>query len=78
MEKRIADYIGGYAVITTASDVQGKVALDLWAEERNLFVEDSKKLKKLCFFTGASFCNLSRVPTLRKIAKWGPRKMGTH
>ena len=47
LAKRIADYIGGYAVITTASDVQGKVALDLWAAERNLFVEDHEKLKRL-------------------------------
>lgn len=47
LAKRIADYIGGYAVITTASDVLGKVALDLWAAERNLFVEDHEKLKSL-------------------------------
>jgi cobalamin biosynthesis protein CbiG len=47
LAKRIADYIGAYAVITTASDVQGKVALDLWAEEKDLFIEDFKKLKKL-------------------------------
>jgi cobalamin biosynthesis protein CbiG len=43
----IADCIGAHAVITTASDVQGKIALDLWAAEENLYVEDYKKLKAL-------------------------------
>jgi cobalamin biosynthesis protein CbiG len=44
---QIADYLGARAVITTASDVQGKIALDLWAAEHNLFVEDNGKLRDL-------------------------------
>jgi cobalamin biosynthesis protein CbiG len=43
----IAEYIGAQAVITTASDVQGKLSLDLWAMEKNLYVDDFEKLKKL-------------------------------
>ena len=47
LTRGIAECIGGHAVITTASDVQGKVALDLWAAEENLYVEDYEKLKHL-------------------------------
>lgn len=47
LSREIADCIGGQAVITTASDVQGKAALDLWADEEDLFVEDYEKLKAL-------------------------------
>ncbi len=43
----IADYLGAQAVITTASDVQGKVALDVWASGKNLYIENAEKLKKL-------------------------------
>jgi cobalamin biosynthesis protein CbiG len=43
----IADYLGARAVITTASDVQGKISLDLWAEEKNLMVEDFQKLTEM-------------------------------
>ena len=45
--REIAGYLGAQAVITTASDVQGKVALDLWAMEHDLYVEDYQKLKAL-------------------------------
>lgn len=41
---RIAHITGGVAVITTASDVLGKTAIDLWAERNGLFVTDKKKL----------------------------------
>jgi len=34
-------------VITTASDVQGRIALDIWADERGLYVEDNERLKRL-------------------------------
>jgi cobalamin biosynthesis protein CbiG len=47
LARRIAEYLDAQAVITTASDVQGKIALDLWAEEENLYVEDREKLKRL-------------------------------
>jgi len=47
LAKEIAGYLGAEAVITTASDVQGKPALDLWAEEKGLYVEDFEKLKNL-------------------------------
>ena len=44
LAKEIAKKIGGQAVITTASDVTGHTALDLWAKKNQLSVEDSKKL----------------------------------
>ena len=47
LAKKIADGIGARPVITTASDVQGKVALDLWAEAMGLYVEDFERLKKM-------------------------------
>jgi cobalamin biosynthesis protein CbiG len=43
----IADFLGAQAVITTASDVQGRTALDIWADERGLYVEDYERLKRL-------------------------------
>ena len=36
---KIARFTGGEAVITTASDTQGLVALDLWAEEQRLVAD---------------------------------------
>ena len=47
LTSRIAERIGAQPVITTASDLQGRVALDLWAKEENLYIEDYKKLKTL-------------------------------
>ncbi|NOZ68453.1 MAG: cobalamin biosynthesis protein CbiG [Deferribacteres bacterium] len=47
LARRIAGHIGAQAVITTASDVQGKLSPDLWAMERNLHVEDFDKLRKI-------------------------------
>jgi len=47
LAQRIADFIGAQAVITTASDVQERVSLDLWAAERHLVVEDMKQLTKV-------------------------------
>ena len=47
LARKVADFLGAQAVITTASDVQGKIALDLWAIEKGLFIEDHEKLKKL-------------------------------
>ena len=47
LAKKAADYLGGEAVITTASDVQGKLAIDLWARDKGLFVEDFEKLKRI-------------------------------
>ena len=44
---KIAGLLGGHAVITTASDINEKPALDIWALERDLYVEDWEKLKRL-------------------------------
>ncbi len=42
----IAQIIGGRAVITTATDVNGLPGLDLWAKEEDLAIEDWKRLPK--------------------------------
>lgn len=47
LAKEIADGIGAMPVITTASDVQGKPALDMWAGAMGLHVEDSGLLTKM-------------------------------
>jgi cobalamin biosynthesis protein CbiG len=43
----IANFLGAQAVITTASDVQGRIALDMWADEKGLYVEDFDRMKRL-------------------------------
>ncbi len=42
--KEIADFLGGQAVITTASDTNNLPAIDLWAKENDLIIEDWKAL----------------------------------
>lgn len=38
--KKIADFLGGEAVITTASDINNMPSIDLWAQENSLVLED--------------------------------------
>ena len=45
--KEIADFLGGRAVITTASDVNNLPVIDLWARENNLVVENWDLLPKI-------------------------------
>lgn len=45
--KQIADRIGAQAVITTATDVQGAFAVDLFAKRNGLRIEDSTKIKEV-------------------------------
>ena len=40
LAREIAAFLGGEAVITTASDVNGLPSLDLWAREHDLVIED--------------------------------------
>lgn len=47
LAKKIAEGIGATPVITTASDVQGRVSLDMWAEAMGLYVEDAGMLTKM-------------------------------
>ncbi len=47
LARMIADYLCAQAVITTASDVQGRTALDVWAVEHGLYIEDFEKIKRL-------------------------------
>lgn len=44
LANQIAAITGGQAVITTASDISGHTALDLWARQQDLVVEDNRLL----------------------------------
>lgn len=46
LAKQVAAILRGQAVITTASDVLGRTALDLWARDLGLIVTDKKRLTK--------------------------------
>jgi len=47
LARRVAAICGGEAVITTASDTLGLVALDLWAREQRLVAESPRRLTKV-------------------------------
>lgn len=47
LAKKIASFLGGDAVITTASDVNGMKGLDIWAAENGLVVEDPRLLPEI-------------------------------
>lgn len=47
LARKIADVVGGTAVITTASDVAGHTPLDLWSIEQNCTIGDPHKLALL-------------------------------
>ncbi len=47
LSSKIAAKLGAQAVITTASDVTGHTALDLWAKKNSLLVRNKKKLTQL-------------------------------
>jgi cobalt-precorrin 5A hydrolase/precorrin-3B C17-methyltransferase len=44
LAKEIARYIGAEPVITTSSDINEHTAIDLWAKEHNLVIEDPSRL----------------------------------
>jgi cobalt-precorrin 5A hydrolase/precorrin-3B C17-methyltransferase len=47
LAKEIADFMGGEAAITTASDVNCMPSLDLWAKENNLAIDNWKVLPRI-------------------------------
>jgi cobalt-precorrin 5A hydrolase len=47
LAEQVAGLLQGQAVITTASDVQGLTALDLWARDLGLFVADKQDLTRV-------------------------------
>lgn len=47
LSEKIAAFLNAQPVITTASDVNDKTALDLWAEANELYVEGFEQLKRL-------------------------------
>ncbi len=53
LAKTIAGFLGGEAVITTASDVHGLPSIDLWARDHDLVIEDWALLPEI----GTRFVN---------------------
>ncbi|MDI6744663.1 MAG: precorrin-3B C(17)-methyltransferase [Thermodesulfovibrionales bacterium] len=47
LAKEIADFLGGQAVITTASDTNNLPAIDLWAKENDLAIENWDTLPEI-------------------------------
>lgn len=47
LTQTIAEDIGGIPVITTATDINGKFAVDLWAKEQNLYIVNLKAAKRI-------------------------------
>ncbi len=47
LARRVADLLGAQAVITTASDVNGKVAVDVWAAEHGLRIGSREMAKRV-------------------------------
>jgi cobalt-precorrin 5A hydrolase/precorrin-3B C17-methyltransferase len=45
--REIAAFLGGEAVITTASDVNGLTPIDLWARDNDLMIKDYKRLPQM-------------------------------
>lgn len=67
---KVATVTGGTAVITTASDVMGKTALDLWARRNGLHVTDRARLtaKSALLVNGSALKIYSELP-LSKLPK---------
>ena len=68
LARQIAALLGGQAVITTASDVLNRTALDIWARERGLVVADKDRLTqvmaKLVNSGSVSLCSDYPLPEL--------------
>ncbi|MCI5121253.1 MAG: cobalamin biosynthesis protein CbiG, partial [Candidatus Electrothrix sp. AUS4] len=47
LAQQVADLLGGQAVVTTASDVLGRTALDLWCRDLGLTVQDKQGLTRV-------------------------------
>lgn len=64
LARRVAALLGGEAVITTASDTLGLVALDLWAREQNLAWEGKEALTR----ASARLVNLGSLGIFSEVA----------
>ncbi|MBQ7564854.1 MAG: cobalamin biosynthesis protein [Lachnospiraceae bacterium] len=47
LTKRIAEITGGRPVITTATDINGKFAVDTWAKDQGLVILNPEKIKEI-------------------------------
>ncbi len=56
--RHLAEKLGADPVITTASDVGGKLAIDVWAQKNHLYLTDAEAAKRIA----ARIVNGERVP----------------
>ncbi|MFO0753954.1 MAG: cobalamin biosynthesis protein [Thermodesulfovibrionales bacterium] len=61
--RAIADFLGGEAVITTASDVNRLPSLDLWARDNGLLIEEWELLPRI----GTRFLDTGTLPVYAEI-----------
>ena len=47
LARRIAESIGAEAVITTATDLRGAFAVDLWAKEHGMIIRQPERIKQV-------------------------------
>lgn len=63
LAKKIARYIGAEPVITTSSDINEHTALDLWAKEHNLVIDDPSRLPSVATrLINRGFLNIYAAP----------------
>lgn len=65
LSREIAQFLGGHAVVTTSSDVNNLTAIDLWASEKGLAIENRSLLPALStryIDTGALNIYLDNLP----------------
>jgi cobalt-precorrin 5A hydrolase/precorrin-3B C17-methyltransferase len=77
LAEEIASVVGGRAVITTASDVNGLPAIDLWAERQGLTVDDWSRVATI----GARLVNRGELTFFSDVpleAPWPFRKVDKH
>ncbi|HZD60609.1 MAG TPA: cobalamin biosynthesis protein CbiG, partial [Anaerolineae bacterium] len=71
LARKVSDAVGAIPVITTATDISGKPALDLFMKELGLKTDDVEKLKRVSsgILRGESACIFADI----SLGRWGDR-----
>jgi cobalt-precorrin 5A hydrolase / precorrin-3B C17-methyltransferase len=57
LAEKVAEIVGGHAVITTASDINDLPAIDMWARDAGLVIEDKRNVAK----AGTKLVNCGKI-----------------